>query len=653
MGLLAPAMLALAAAALVPLLLHLLQRQQGPRVVFPALRYLHRAEKERARRIRYRQMLLLALRIAAIGLLALAAARPFLRAGGGAHPPTDVALILDNSASTAAVSGGHRVLAALKDRALQTLAAARSGDRFWLIEAGAPWRPAFTGTPAQVASRVREVAPTAAAANLPAAVARAQAVLAAGARGRPQEIELLSDLQATSFPPEATPGAGGHGAPVVAWSPAGKPPANAGITSLLMDGGFAPRAGERATVTAHVGGTAGGASDSVTARLFVEGRPVAAALVGVGGDVSLPLPPQGPGILTGRVEIDADALRTDDRRFFAAEIQPPPSVALLADAPFVDAALDVLAGAGRIRRAASGGGAVRIAPAAQGAEAVRAGATVVVLAPASPDRVAAVNARLASVDIPWRLGAAESTGETRLSTASVDPQLAAALAPARLHLTYPLQHRGPVGDDSVLLRLSDGAPWLVRGTAPAGGRYLIVGSPLDANASTLPTTAALVPLLDRILTRWAVPGAPVASVTAGRALALPAGATAVAGPDTQRVAVGTGERFRAEAPGVYRVLAGDSTLAVFAVNVPAAETPLARLAPRALAGRLSGHAVVLADDSAAWAHAIFRRRFGYQFWPVLLAAALLALLAEMWIAAGGGGVRRRAVETMTNPRTQS
>jgi hypothetical protein len=74
MGLLSPLLLLLAAAAAIPLLLHLLQRQHGPRVAFPALRYLRRAEKESARRIRFRQILLMLLRVAAVLLVALAAA---------------------------------------------------------------------------------------------------------------------------------------------------------------------------------------------------------------------------------------------------------------------------------------------------------------------------------------------------------------------------------------------------------------------------------------------------------------------------------------------------------------------------------------------------------------------------------------------------
>src|ERR1051325_6428855 len=75
MGFLTPLAWLLALAVAVPLILHLFQRHQGPRVIFPALRYLRRAEKEHARRIRLRQIFLLALRVLAVLLLAFAAAR--------------------------------------------------------------------------------------------------------------------------------------------------------------------------------------------------------------------------------------------------------------------------------------------------------------------------------------------------------------------------------------------------------------------------------------------------------------------------------------------------------------------------------------------------------------------------------------------------
>src|SRR5690606_41504514 len=102
MGFLVPALLALAAAAVVPIVLHLLQRHQGPRVVFPALRYLRRAEQERARQVRLRQLLLLLLRVAALLLLPLAAAQPCIRGAGPSHVPSAVAPMRADSPSRGA-----------------------------------------------------------------------------------------------------------------------------------------------------------------------------------------------------------------------------------------------------------------------------------------------------------------------------------------------------------------------------------------------------------------------------------------------------------------------------------------------------------------------------------------------------------------------
>ena len=56
---------------------------------FAAMRYLRRAPVEHSRRRRLRELVLLALRVAALVLLALAFARPyFLRLGGGRRAAT-------------------------------------------------------------------------------------------------------------------------------------------------------------------------------------------------------------------------------------------------------------------------------------------------------------------------------------------------------------------------------------------------------------------------------------------------------------------------------------------------------------------------------------------------------------------------------------
>ena len=70
-GFLYPALLVAALGAAVPIILHLIRRREAHRVVFPAIRYLRRAE-QRQRRLRLRHLLLLAARVLMILLAAIA-----------------------------------------------------------------------------------------------------------------------------------------------------------------------------------------------------------------------------------------------------------------------------------------------------------------------------------------------------------------------------------------------------------------------------------------------------------------------------------------------------------------------------------------------------------------------------------------------------
>ncbi|CAN5749234.1 hypothetical protein BH23GEM9_BH23GEM9_11630 [soil metagenome] len=643
MGLLNPLLLALGAAAAVPLLLHLLQRHHGPRVIFPALRYLRRAERESARRIRVRQILLMMLRIAAVLLIAVAAARPFMRAGGTGHSPTAAVIILDNSLGSTVVEGERRVLDELKARALDVLEEAGPDDRFWLLRAGAPDEPALAGDAESTAMRVRETEPTPAAADLPAALARARAVLAAGADGRATEVHLLSDLQASSFP---APAAASDGAPpVIVWHPGTTPPPNRAVAHVELGGGLPPIANERTTVAATI---AGDGDDPVTVRLTVDGRLVAAATARPGETAMLSLPPRPEGIVTGRVEIDADALHADDARYFAARILPPPSVAVTGPLPFVDDALEVLTAAGRVRRAGAGAADVLILPGAQGLDAAGSRGAVVVLPPTQAVELPAVNRRLAAAGIPWRF-AVPVAGEARLAATDGDALLRS-LEGARLREVYPLVAEGTTSGDSILLRLTDGTPWAARGERRTGGTYVLIGSPLSPEASTLPTSAAMLPLLDRITGDWAMTSAPPSDARPGQQVTVPEGATAVARPDGARDDVTSAATYALGMdPGVYRFVRGDSTVAAFAVN-PAAMPDLTRLDRRGLEARLPGWSLHVTTDAAAFRRAAFRERLGREVWRPLLVTLLAVLLLETVVAASGRARRATADE---RPVTQT
>lgn len=69
-------LLAGAALVAVPILLHLLMRQQPKRIIFPAVRFIRQRQQSNRRRLRFRHLLLLTARCLAILLLVLAVARP-------------------------------------------------------------------------------------------------------------------------------------------------------------------------------------------------------------------------------------------------------------------------------------------------------------------------------------------------------------------------------------------------------------------------------------------------------------------------------------------------------------------------------------------------------------------------------------------------
>ena len=133
MGALNPFFLAAAVAVGVPIFLHLFQRHETRRFSFPALRYLERTEKEHARRIKLRQLLLLMTRVAILLLLVGAGARLVFGGRGASHPPTAVVIVLDNSMSSGLVIGETRVLDQLKALAQAALDEATDEDVFWVI----------------------------------------------------------------------------------------------------------------------------------------------------------------------------------------------------------------------------------------------------------------------------------------------------------------------------------------------------------------------------------------------------------------------------------------------------------------------------------------------------------------------------------------
>jgi hypothetical protein len=99
---LSPLFLVAAIAAAIPVLLHLFHRKTEIVIDFPAVKLLKRAPVQQHRRRRLRELVLLALRVAALVLLALSFARPYF-AGSAAPDSAPLTVIaVDTSMSMSA-----------------------------------------------------------------------------------------------------------------------------------------------------------------------------------------------------------------------------------------------------------------------------------------------------------------------------------------------------------------------------------------------------------------------------------------------------------------------------------------------------------------------------------------------------------------------
>lgn len=591
MSFLAPLYLLLAGAAAVPLLLHLLRRNVSARVEFPAARYLQRAEREHSRSLRLRNLLLMLLRVLLLLTLALAAARPFVRGVGSGHGATAVAVVLDNSLSTTAVSNGRPVFEQLRAAARAVITAATPADRLWLATADGLLR---AGTRDALLAELARLTPVEGAGDLPLAMGRASA--AVNAASLPSHVvAVVTDGQQSAWSASRrVPDA------VTVLAPREDPPLNRAVAAVEPQ---PARWTPRGTVVARVA-----SPDSVGYRVVVGDRTAARGLAAHDEAIAVHLAPSERGWQAGRVELEPDDFPADDARHFAVWIGAPPVVSVdPASGPFVTTAVATLVADGRVAR----GAGIRIAPADQ---AVRLPALL--FAPVDPLRLGAANRALARLDVPWRFGPAVSA-----------PTLArgSRLEEVSIARRYRLVPQGAAVADT--LATANGDPWVV-----AGDGYVLVGSPIDPQFTNLPLRAAFLPwLADLLGQRLGAPsgdvGAPV-SAAPGQSIARPAGVDAIETPSGARRSV-SGDRITAPAErGVWFFLRAGRRVGALVVEAPESESDLTRLRADRLAARLGGNrgrGVTDADDLAG---ATFAAGAGHPAITPLLVLAFLFLVAE-------------------------
>jgi len=645
MSFLQPWALTLAALAVAPILLHLLRREVAQRIPFPALRYLRRAERRTARSMRLRDQLLLATRVLLVVLLAAAAARPLAGRGGARnHEPTDALMIVDNSASMGRVRDGRTLLDHQLEAARAALEKAGPADRFWVAPLVGTVLAAGVSAD-QAADALGAVEATDAGGDIVDRLAELTTAVPA-LEDRVREAHVYSDGQASALQ--------GEQLDLSAWGPvvlgveSGDGSPNGAVTALRLepDGPVVPS--EPALVAALIASTGGaGETDTVDVRLIVDGQTVAMSRAPWGSEAILALPDLSPGTHSIRVETPPSSLRSDDGRQLGLVTAENPVVRFTGDSNgFIGKALQTLSGEERIR-AESGGDAADVEIVEGTYRPSRlVEAALLLVPPLDLTDLPAFQQGLAAAGVPWRLAVQPTSGAVTFD----DPPPIAGIDLVRISMAYGLERQtAPASSaDSVLLRTADGAPWLVRGRA--GSRvFLLLASPIDPEATDLPTGVAMIPFLEHLLLYWSRPGEePSWRTEAGVSLALPARAEEVVSPTGDTLRVEGGAPWMPVHAGVWTVRVADggtSSATLVGVNVPSAESDLRPASPAELESAFAGTVVQTVEESGDWPSHVFAARRGAEATPWLLLAIILLFFAELILAAPEralGGVDRRA-----------
>ena len=178
--------------------MNLIKRRVRLRLRFPSVQLLKVIEERRARRrLSWREVLLLVVRVAAIVFLVLALAGPRFTPRG-ASPPRAVVVVIDNSPSMTYVDeGGERLGRAV--RYVHALGAAASAEDVGaVLWTGAAAKRLEWGGLGDVAAAVAKV-PTAGGRLADALAAAGQLCAKAGAEGRKREVAVFTDMQDAAF----------------------------------------------------------------------------------------------------------------------------------------------------------------------------------------------------------------------------------------------------------------------------------------------------------------------------------------------------------------------------------------------------------------------------------------------------------------------
>lgn len=208
-----PALLPLAALIAAPVVIHLFARSRPRSVPFSSIRFIEEIVRKTSRIQQPRSWLILLLRTLFFAALIGVFLKPLLLAPdplSGEGERKNVVVIIDASASMAAVEGSRTRFAAACARASEIVSGLAAGDLaniIWMRGSAAPEFPTLAVNREALQQALQGARVSLEPADLPGAFARAEALLR-GTKGA-REVHVLSDFQAANwkgFTPPPLPG---------------------------------------------------------------------------------------------------------------------------------------------------------------------------------------------------------------------------------------------------------------------------------------------------------------------------------------------------------------------------------------------------------------------------------------------------------------
>ncbi len=341
------------AAASIPIIIHLLNLRKLKIVEFSSLRFLKELEKTKIKRLKIKQLLLLILRTLLIIFAVIALSRPITEGsipGAESYAKTSAAVLIDNSFSMdLSDENGNRFKQA-KQTAASILDMLESGDEGVVLPLAndAEQKVSLTRDFSILKEDASKIQISYEKANVKKAL-RKIAALMEKANNINREIYIISDAQSNSFFRDLKDSLSlFQNPPIVYFAKIGI--SNQAVNNLSIDSlrvvNKIFQYGKLVEIEARIRNGSGKNVEGTVVNMFFNDRKVAQTNVdipkGETKTISIAASPQTYGIVKGRVQIEKDALPTDNKRHFGFIIPDKPRVALIGseeNARFIQIAL--------------------------------------------------------------------------------------------------------------------------------------------------------------------------------------------------------------------------------------------------------------------------------------------------------------------------